>query len=79
MNDAQQRLRGLKEKGWTLAAIADEIGVTVKAVGHWQAGRRYPENVKMVLMGLDALLKRKRIPKQRRYGPGSRKRNVGST
>ena len=72
MNDVQQRLHDLKAKRWTLAAIADEIGITVKAVDHWQAGRRYPQNTKMVLMGLDHLLKRKRIPKQRRYAPGSR-------
>ena len=72
MNDVKQRIRALREKGWTVAAIADEIGVTARAIDHWQAGRRYPENAKMVLMGLDALLKRKRIPKQRRYAKGSR-------
>ena len=74
MNDVQQRIEELRVKGWTLAAIADETGVTSRAVDHWRVGRRYPENSKLVLAALDALLKRKRIPKQRRYAPGSRRR-----
>jgi len=79
MNDVQQRLQQLKEKGWTVAAISDEIGVTARAIDHWKAGRRYPENAKMVLMGLDNLMRRKRIPKQRRYAPGSRRRASANT
>ena len=74
MNDVQQRLEQLKDKGWTLAAISDEVGVSTRAVDYWQQGTRYPENAKMVLLGLDGLLKRKRVPKRRRYAPGSRTR-----
>ena len=75
MNDVQHRIYDLKQKGWTIAAIGDEIGVTSRGVDHWQAGRRYPHNAKAILIVLDSLLKRKRIPKQRRYAPGSRKRS----
>ncbi len=79
MNDVQQRLKDLQDRGWTVAAVADEIGLTVSAVEKWKAGDRYPGNSKLALMGLDGLLRRKRVPKQRRYGPESRKRNVGTS
>lgn len=72
MNDIQIKINELQEKGWTLAALADELGVTVNAVEKWKAGNRYPSNVKAVLTLLDQLLKRKRIPKQRRYDKNKR-------
>lgn len=65
MNDVQDRLAPLKERGWTWAAIASELGVTPNAVEKWNAGQRQPSNATLVL--LDQLLKRKRIPKKRRY------------
>ncbi len=67
MNDIQSRLAELQEKGWTLAALADELGVTVNAVEKWKAGNRYPSNAKAILMLLEQLTERKRIPKKRRY------------
>ena len=79
MNDVQERLGGLQAKGWTLAAVADECGVTPNAVEKWKAGDAYPRNVRGVLLVLGALLQRKRIPKQRRYAKGTRKRNVGDS
>ena len=75
MNDVQAKLKELNGKGWTLAAIADEVGVSNTAVYRWQSGDRYPENAKAVGMALDTLMKRKRIPKQRRYAKGSRQRS----
>lgn len=67
MNDIQARIAELQEKGWTLASLADELGVTTNAVEKWKAGDRYPNNAKAILLLLDQLLKRKRIPKKRRY------------
>ncbi len=67
MNSIQIKIKELQEKGWTLAALADELGVTVNAVEKWKAGDRYPSNVKAVLALLGQLTLRKRIPKQRRY------------
>ena len=67
MNETQQKLAELQQIGWTLAAIADEIGVTVNAVEKWKAGARNPTNVKGIWLLLDQLAQRKRIPKQRRY------------
>ena len=67
MNNIQLDLADLQEKGWTLAALADELGVTVNAVEKWKAGDRYPRNAKAVLMLLGQLALKKRVPKQRRY------------
>jgi len=72
MNDIQIKIKELQEKGWTLAALADELGVTVNAVEKWKAGDRYSSNAKAVLTLLDQLLERKRIPKQRRYDKNKR-------
>ena len=72
MNDIQSRLAELQERGWTLAALADELEVTVNAVEKWKAGDRYPSNAKAVLTLLGQLLERKHIPKQRRYDKNKR-------
>ena len=75
MNDIQDKIAELQAKGWTLAAIADETENHVSTLEKWKSGAHYPNNVKFILLGLDSLLQRKRIPKQRRYVPGSRKRD----
>ena len=74
MNDMQESISALRAKGWTLAAIADALGVSTRAVQQWKAGLRYPGTPQMVLDGLEGLMKRKDIPKRRRYAPGSRRR-----
>ena len=71
-SDVQSKISQLVKKGWTLAAIADELGVTSDTVELWRAGKRNPTNAKAVLLMLDRVLKKKRIPKQRRYTKGSR-------
>ena len=53
MNEIQTRIASLQEKGWTLAALADELGVTVNAVEKQKGGDRYPSNGKAILMLLD--------------------------
>ena len=70
----QLRIAQLVEKGWTLAAIADELGVTSDTVELWRAGKRNPTNARAVLLMLDKVLKKKRIPKQKRYAKGSRQK-----
>lgn len=67
MNDIQIKIAKLQEKGWTLAALADELGLTVNAIEKWKTGDRYPSNSKPVFKLLDQITKRKRIPKKRRY------------
>lgn len=77
MNEVQQRIKALEEKGWTQAAIADELGLTVNAIVKWKAGDRTTNNMKSVVAYLDRLLLRRRVPKQRRYQKGSRVRSNG--
>lgn len=72
MNEVQTRLADLQSKGWTLAALSDELGSHKNTLEKWKAGDRYPANEKAVLAMLDTIAKRKRIPKGRRYAPGSR-------
>ena len=67
MNEVQTYLANLRDKGWTWAAIADELGVTKNAVEKWNAGDRTPANRKSTLEHLDRLLQQKRVPKKRRY------------
>ena len=72
MNDVQKRIAVLAERGWTDAAIGDELGYGRVTVFRWRAGEQYPDHSKSVVMALAALLARKRIPKKRRYAKGSR-------
>jgi DNA (cytosine-5)-methyltransferase 1 len=67
MNEVQTQITKLELKGWTLASIADEVGVSTSGAEKWKNGHRYPENAKAILHLLNQLEKRKRIPKQRRY------------
>ena len=76
MNDVQHKLRELKNRGWTMAAIADELDVSHMTVFRWDKGMRKAENYRSVLHMLDTLTKRKRIPKQRRRGSNSSSKNI---
>jgi len=67
MNDVQTKIAKLQKKGWTLAAIADEVGMTVNSVEKWKAGDHYPANSKAVIGLLEKMGQKKRIPKKRRY------------
>jgi len=72
MNEiVRAKIAQLEDKGWTLAALADELDVTTNAVEKWKSGDRNPNNTKAVIMLLDKLIKRKRIPKKRRYQKSS--------
>ena len=74
MNDIQMKIAELQAKGWTLAALAHQLGNSVNTLEKWKAEDRYPANVGSVMIALDTLAKRKRVPKKRRYAPGSRRR-----
>lgn len=67
MNEIQNKIAELQEKGWTLAALADELEVTPNAIEKWKAGDRNPSNLKAILNLLDQLNRQKRIPKKKRY------------
>lgn len=67
MNEIQSRIAELEAKGWTLAAIADELRVAYNTVQKWKAGERNTRLEKPVLDSLARLLERRRIPPKRRY------------
>ena len=75
MNEVQTCLANLRDKGWTLAAIADELGVTKNAVEKWNAGDRTPANRKLTLEHLGRLVQRRRVPKKRRYSKSINQRD----
>ena len=74
MEIIQGKIAELREKGWTLQTLAGELGVHRETVYEWGAGNHDPANPKPVLAVFDALLRRRRIPKQRRYAKGSRQK-----
>ena len=76
MNAVQERLQAFQENGRTLAAITDELEVTVNAVVKWKAGDRSTFNRKSICDHLDRLLIQRRIPRKRRYQKGSRVRQM---
>ena len=78
MNDVQEKLLELKDRGWTMAAVADELDVSHMSVFRWQKGIRKADNSRSVLHMLDTLMKRKRIPKRRRRGTSSSSRNAST-
>ena len=67
--DIQEILEDLKERGWTSAAVADELGTAHDTVVKWKSGVSYPALVSLVLPALEAL-RDKAPPKLRRY-PGT--------
>lgn len=75
-DEAQAKLAELQQKGWTLANIAREIGQAIRTVESWNQGKRSPANLQSVLISLDNLAKRKRIPKKRRYNKDSNQKGV---
>jgi ribosome-binding protein aMBF1 (putative translation factor) len=67
MNEIQKIIATLEEKGWTLAALADELEVAHNTVEKWKAGDRQPANSKAIFAMMDKIASRKRIPKKKRY------------
>jgi transcriptional regulator with XRE-family HTH domain len=73
MTDIQDKIAELQKRGWTIAALADELEVSRDAVDKWMAGNRHPTNAKGIITILNQLARRRRVPKKRRYAKGSRK------
>ena len=77
MNEiVQAKLAELQGKGWTLANIARELKQATVTVESWKSGKRSPANLQSVLVLLDRLATRKRIPKKRRYNKDSNRKGV---
>ena len=67
MLEVERLVKELVVKGWTLAAIADELGMSAQTVMRWEQGAHDPTNTRPVIMSLSTLMRRKRIPKRKRY------------
>jgi transcriptional regulator with XRE-family HTH domain len=63
----KEALAELKARGWTISAIADELAVHRDSVWSWEAGRYTPDKPRLVRIALEGLLRRRRIPKRKRY------------
>lgn len=59
MNDVQQTLMQLRNNGWTLAAIGNELNIPSNTIRKWSAGLRYPANAAAVKASLRALSQKK--------------------
>jgi transcriptional regulator with XRE-family HTH domain len=73
MSQTQELLQELRDKGWTISAIANEVGVSRNAVDAWYGGESSPRAIVAVNMMLRSLLD-KSPPPQRRYGPDAPQR-----
>ena len=67
MNEIQTLIQKLEKTGWTLAAVADRLGIkdwdTIK---NWKLGVKYPNLDGAVIMAMNVLLTEK-PPMKRRY------------
>ena len=79
MNEVQQQLQALYERGWTIPAIARSIGMSASAVEKWRAGDRTPRAQKLLIAALEDLLRKKRIPKRRVSLPKERQPASGGS
>ena len=68
MNDVQEILEALAANGWSIAAVAGELGTHRETVSRWKSGNTYPAMPGPILLALKGLAKRKRVPKGKRYG-----------
>lgn len=75
MDEVVKLLTELEAKGWTQAAIADELGTAPDTLRRWKSGTQNIRHTKAIALQLEGLLKRRNIPKKRRYEPGSRQQN----
>ena len=58
MNDIQTVIENLRKQGWTLQAIADELGVRIGAVQRWRSGENYPVMDKLVRDRMNEMMRR---------------------
>jgi hypothetical protein len=73
MNEVQTLVNALVKQGWTVAAIADTLGVSWETVKCWQQGKHPPRAPQAIVMAL-SMLKSQVPPPKRRYGPDAPQR-----
>jgi IS30 family transposase len=66
MEQIQIAIQNLESKGWTVAAIADAMGVRWQTIYRWKRGANSPASEAAVVLLLSTLEGRKEVPKRRR-------------
>ena len=79
MDAIVKKITGLRADGWTLAALAEELGVHRETIYEWSAGNHSPANSKPVLTVLDSLSTRKPPPRRRYPGTHHLQRKTGKS
>ncbi len=66
--DVADALAQLEQRGWTLAAVADELGLKWLTVYRWRDGTQSPDDPHTVLDRIRRLRRRKRASPSIRVG-----------
>ena len=66
MTEVSELLEALEARGWSQAAVAQELGVNYLTVWRWRHSLHMPTNLVPVVRQLRELLARKRVPRQRK-------------
>jgi transcriptional regulator with XRE-family HTH domain len=67
MTEIQDLLTQLRAKGWSIAAIADDLKVNYYTIYRWEQGLTSPSNPAPVCRMLAEMLQQEAIPKKRRF------------
>src|SRR5919106_56512 len=73
MEELKRLLSELMTRGWTYAAMADELGIRWDSVRSWHLGTHSPRASHAIMLTLQGLKEREPPPK-RRYGPDAPQR-----
>jgi lambda repressor-like predicted transcriptional regulator len=65
MSTVQELINALQRKGWTIAALSDEIGASRDSIENWRKGRN-PAHPKVIAETLERLLTQEDVPGRRR-------------
>ncbi len=66
MKELMRLIEDLEGRGWSDAALSEELHVAQNTIYRWKSGNRYPSNPELYAEKLRQLLTRKRVPKRRR-------------
>jgi hypothetical protein len=67
MTETQALLTILRAKGWSIAAIADDLKVNYYTIYRWELGMTSPSNPAPVCRMLWDMLLKDEVPKKRRF------------
>lgn len=68
LSELRSLLAQLRERGWTWAAVAEEMHVHRNAIDRWARGERVPQIEFLVVRFLKELLEREDVPPPQLHG-----------